>query len=594
MRVNYQKFIKLFGAGLLFILSAAMGNLTTAAGFDDRNIEITTNFTDRIIAPDEKIELRLSRALTPEEGTLAVVLNDTDLTALFVGEMNSFSYTPKFSPYPAGENKLTVYSVNRNGEWTRLKEFSLRVAAATAETGETRAENEKTEKSEGGTRVEFTPVLNLNVKGENNVLFFPETARPERLRYADTSGQGGFQLKILRKGWSFGAQFDFAGSSREGEALRFGELGNNASQIDLSSYQAELSKGRFKAQLGHVSFGSQRHLINGFSSRGLVVTLPAGKQNEISLTTVNGTSIVGFDNFTGLSRAQHQVSAVTFAREFIKERPGGLRLEFTAMRGSLLPLNSFNERNVKDAEKSFGGAIRLQFKDKKERFRLESGFTRSRFTNPADPSLEQGFSVIRVQAETRNARFLEASLDFLQGLKLFDDRSLKVTGTYRHEEIEPLFRSVVASTQADRRQNQFEVAASFGDVNFTYGNLRDRNNLGDIPTILKTLTRRHNMIFSASTGTLFNPSKPKNSCREFRTAMTTFINSAHCCPSAANSPTFRKCQTRTATTTVLTPNGNFPKNFASAIATITLFRTTGSRGASSPIFPARRVPRPSA
>jgi hypothetical protein len=459
------------------------------------DIEITANFAEKEVASNEKIELRLNRSLQNDEGRIAVILNDTDLTALFVGETNSLSYKPKIFALPAGENKLRVYRVNGRGEWTLLKEFVLKVA-------------ETSESPTGESQMEFTPTLSVNFKGENNVSFFPETARPERLRFTDTAGQGGARIKVRRGGWTLGGQFDFAGSSRKREALRFGELGNRAPSIDLSSYQIQIEKGRFKANLGHVSYGSQRHLINSFSSRGLSVTVPVGKQNEVSFSLMNGTSIVGFDNFVGFTRANHQVLGVTFAREFIKTRPGGLRLEVSAMRGSLLPLNGFNERSVNDAEKSYGGAVRLLFKDKKERFRFEGGFTRSRFTNPRDPNLEQAQAVTPVNAVARNARFLEASFDFLQGLKLFDDRKLKITGTFRHEEIQPLFRSVALSTQADRRQNQFEIAASFGDISFTFGNLRDRDNLNDIPSILKTFSRRSNVIFSMSPGTLFNPAKP--------------------------------------------------------------------------------------
>lgn len=486
---------KLFVPAFFLLGCLAPTHLTAQTQSRNAEIEITTNFAEKEITSGEKIELRLNRAMQTGEGQIAVVLNDTDLTALFVSEANVLSYTPKMFALPAGENSLKIYLVSDEGEWTILKEFILKIAGTN-------------ESPAGESQIEFAPVLTLNFKGENNLSFFPETSRPERVRFTDTAGQGGAEIKVRRFGWTFGGKFDFAGSSRKNEALRFNELGNRAPSIDLSGYQMQIEKGRFKANLGHISFGSQRHLINGFSSRGLSVTVPAGKQNEISFSAMNGTSIVGFGNFFGIARADHQVLGVTFAREFFRERPGGLRLELTALRGSLLPLDGFNERSVNDAEKSFGGAVRLLYKDKKERFRFESGLTRSRFTNPRDPNLEQDQPVTRINAVTRSARFIETGFDFLQGLKLFDDRKLKVTGIFRHEEIEPLFRSVALSTQADRRQNQFEITANFGDINFTYGNLRDRDNLNDVPSILKTFNRRSNVIFSMSPGTLFNPAKP--------------------------------------------------------------------------------------
>lgn len=495
-KIKQNKSIK---NGLIFFLSSFL--LIFTQSFKAQNgVEITTNFTGKELKPTDKIELRLNQPLQRSVGNLAVILNQTDLSAFFVPETNNYSYTPKAFPLPAGDNKLAVYLVDSKGEWTLLKEFSLQVA-------EKKVEADKTEETRR-TEIEFTPNVSLNFKGESNVGFFPVTSRPERLSFMDTAGQGTFQISVKRNGWTLGSQFDLAGSGRKQEALRFGELGNKAPQIDLSSYQVQLEKGRFKFQVGHVSFGSQRHLINNFSSRGMSLTIPLGKQNEVSFSALNGTSIVGFDNFIGVTRANHQILGVTFAREFIKERPGGLRLEVTAMRGSLLPLNGFNERTVNDAEKNFGGTIRLFFKDKSERLRFEGGFTRSRFQNPSDPLLEQDQTVTPIRPTTRNARFIEVSYDILRDVKIWNDQKMKLTGTFRHEELEPLFRSITAFNQADKRQNQFEVTGNLGEINFTFGNLRDRDNLNEIASILKTTSQRNNVIVSIPLNSVFTPAKP--------------------------------------------------------------------------------------
>lgn len=464
--------------------------------------EVKTNFSVGKLETDSKVELLINRPLEPNEGTMAFILNDIDVTGVSLINGDSIVLTPSVFPLPVGESTLSVYLVNPGGEWLLIKDFHLRVKK--------RSENvpdAKTQTHEK-TKYEFTPNLSLNLKGENNILSFPPGSRPERPRFTDTAGQGGFQLGIQHAKWTVRTQFDFAGTSREAEALRFSELGNRASPIDLSSYHAQIENGRFKLEIGHVSFGDQRHLINSFSSRGLLFTIPVGKQNEIILTALNGSSIVGFDNFLGVTRAKHNVLGITFAREFIKERPGGLRLEVTAMSGSLLPISGFNQRSITDAEKSFGGAVRLQFSDKKGRIRFDGGFTRSRFTNPPDPSLAQGQTLTPIRPVTRDAQFIEVSYDFLQGLKLWKERKLKVTGTFRHEEIQPLFKSVVAFTQADKRQNQFEVSAGLGDISLTFGNLRDRDNLRRIPSILETLGRRKNLVFSLPLTTLLDQSKP--------------------------------------------------------------------------------------
>lgn len=506
----------LFGFALIGFLILAISNLLAQTQADNQKLEITPSFSGREIESDERIRLNLNRELLPGEGNLAVFVNETDISALLDIEARTLSYNPKRVPLPFGEGIVTVYLVDAGGDWKTLSEFPLKVKEPAEKATEIvattdSAENGNTASVENGDRFNygFTPNVSLNVKGQNQILAFPREGAPERNPFTDLAGQGNFAFKIARRGWAFQAQSDFAGSSFRQEALRFGELGERAPQIDLSSYLIEFGKGRFSVKLGHVSFGSNRHLINSFSSRGITVTIPVGKQNEISLAAVNGTSIVGFDNLVGVTRRKHSVVSATFAREFFKERPNGLRFEFSVMRGSLLPLSNFNQGEVNDAEKSLGFGLKVIGSDTRQRLRYEVGFTRNRFTNPSDPQLEQGSEIVPVRPTTRNARYAEISFDFLQGLKLWREKKLKITGTYRHEEIEPLFRSVIASTQADRRQNQFEVSASFGEMNFVYGNVRDRDNLGDIASILKSLTRRNNAIFNIALNSFFTPAKPK-------------------------------------------------------------------------------------
>jgi hypothetical protein len=512
------EFIKINVIGLLILPVLAMPEWIAQAQLNTQALEITADFVEKEVAANEKIGLRLSRDLEAGEGRFAVFVGITDFTSLFTVEPNSLSYAPVLIPLPAGENNLTVYLVKPDDEWKKLAEFRLKVKTETTENAaaptveENVQPNAETPTAETNStkdefKTQFTPNVSLNLKTQN--LTFPRESAPERNPFTDLAGQGTINFKIARRGFSFGNQFDFAGSSFQQEALRFGELGARAPQIDLSSYLITLEKGRFSARLGHVSFGSNRHLINSFSSRGASVTIPVGKQNEISFAAVNGTSIVGFDNFVGVTRRRHSVLSATFAREFFKERPSGLRLEFSVIRGSLLPLSNFNQGEVNDAEKSVGFGFRVVGSDKRQRLRYEAGFTRSRFTNPNDAQLSQGFELTEIRPATRNARYGEISFDFLQGLKLWKEKKLKFTGTYRHEEIEPLFRSIGASTQADRRQNQFEIAASFGEINFVYGNLRDRDNLNDILSILKTFNRRNNVVFNIALNSFFTPGKPK-------------------------------------------------------------------------------------
>lgn len=479
--------------------------LSVKAQIEDTKVTVSTNFTDREILPNEKIELLLNRELKADEGQLAVFVGESDLTSVFVFEPKSASFSPSFITLPPGESNLTVYLV-KDANWETLAEFKLKVKEKVEQQDESVTMQTPTDSDK--TSIEFTPNVSLNIKGQNQTLTFPREASPERNPFTDIAGQGTFSLKVSRRGWTFSNQFDFAGSSFRQEALRFGELGVKAPQIDLSSYLMEISKGRFKANFGHVSFGSNRHLISSFSSRGVSVTVPVGKQNEVSLAAMNGTSIVGFDNFIGITKGKHSVLSASFAREFFAERPGGLRTEFTVFRGSVLPLNNFNQGEVNDAEKSFGFGFKVLGNSFKERLRYEVGVTRSKFDNPPDALLEQQFTVTKIREVWRTARYGEVSFDVIKDLKLWKEKTLKLSGIFRHEEIQPLFRSIGASTQADRHQNQFEITANLGEMNFVYGNLRDNDNLNNLPSILKTLGRRQNMIFSLPLNSFFTPNKP--------------------------------------------------------------------------------------
>ncbi len=499
--MNGKTFI-IVAAILLFIF----GSKADFSEAKNETISITANFSEKECAPTERIEMNLSRALTAEDGRIGVFIGETDITSLLILENQTVAYEPKFFPFPAGKNPVAVYLISSAGEWKKLAEFILKVKSENSVNAENLAGKQV---NSGEKSFEFTPNVSINIKGQNQTLTFPREAAPERNPFTDVGGQGNFAFKVTRRGWNFSSQMDFVGASFRQEALRFGELADKAPQIDLSSYLIELGKGRFKVNLGHVSFGSNRHLISSFSSRGISATIPLGKQNEVILSVANGTSVVGYDNFIGITRRKHSVMSATFAREFFEERPAGLRVEVGILRGSLLPLSDFNQGEINDAEKSLGFGLRVIGSDKNQRLRYEAGFTRSRFTNPRDPNLEQGLNVTEIRETSKNAQYGEISFDFLQGLKVWNEKKLKLTGTFRHEEIAPLFRSIGASTQADRRQNQFEVSGSFGELNFAFGNLRDRDNLNDITSILKTLNRRNNVIIGIPLNSFFTPAKPK-------------------------------------------------------------------------------------
>jgi hypothetical protein len=96
-----------------------------------------------------------------------------------------------------------------------------------------------------------------------------------------------------------------------------------------------------------------------------------------------------------------------------------------------------------------------------------------------------------VREQAKNARYVDVSYQILNNVALVKDRPLSLSATFRHNRVDPLFRSVALYAQADRVDNQFEMAGSFGEITFAAAHNRANDNLDHILSILKTLTRRN-------------------------------------------------------------------------------------------------------
>ncbi len=497
-------------------------DLTIRAAFDGK----------ATVMPNEKIEMSLSRALRPADGSLAVLIGDTDVTAFLMAEAASVSYTPRL-PLPAGESDVTVWLVLTGNQWKEIARFPLRVAASATVNGSNGAtttdgaavpgsqNSDASNDAQAASANNATPTpkrrwgfdkiepiknISLNLKSQPGSRVFPvPPPGTARETFTDLTGQMALGATFTRGAFVWSNRFEMAGSSFQNEALRFGELGQRAPNVDLSSYLVQVQHGASSFALGHISFGAHRHLINGFSSRGMSAKIALGRRADFTASAVNGASIVGWSNFFGLNRRKHQILSGELGFEFLPARPQGFRIEAGALSGSLLPLNNFSQRTLTDTERSAGGSLRLIASDPQNRFKLDAGFARSRFTNPSDPLLEQGLTVQQVRETTRSARFVDASLALLRDVKLNSLQNANLTFNVRHERVDPLFRSVGAIAQADHFQNQFELVGAFGEVNITASHTRFNDNLDDVPSILKSLTRRESLNVNLPLSALFVP-----------------------------------------------------------------------------------------
>jgi hypothetical protein len=428
---------------------------------------------------DAELELQISPPLPSEAGRLVIFLGETDLTSLFTITPQSLIYRAHTLGLPAGESELVVHLVTPDDRWTEVARIPIRVR--------TRAGFEKSS---------FDPKLDLGNEGQLAEGHAPDESQPPRGTYQDLSAFSGFTTLHARDGWTVQSQLNVVGVSHREKALRFGEMGEDAPRFDLSDYRIDVEKGFARASLGHVSFGGNRHLINGFGSRGAALSVRLGSRGDLTAAWLHGTTIVGWSHFPGFDRRQHRMAGATLGLEALPSRPGALRLEATALRGTILPLSGFNQGAVTDAEESRGWGVRLVAATPGQRGRFEAGYSRNRFDNPADPLLSQGAELVEVQETTRGARYLETSLVVVPAWTVTSSIQASLTASYRHERVEPLYRTVATFVQADRSNHVFAIEGSIGELALQLAHQRYRDNLDDIPSILITRGRDH--AFSAS------------------------------------------------------------------------------------------------
>jgi len=461
---------------LIAVLAAAMGSaaaVRAAAQEAAQAPSVAPGFAvGEWLSSDLAIELLVSPPLDPAAGSLAVFLGETDLTSLFEATSEKLAYRSTAPRLPAGESELVVHFITPDDHWQEIARFPIRV------------------RTRGGfEKATFDPKLDLGNEGQVAEDHSPDENRPPRETFQDVTANTGFTTVHVRTGWTVQSQFNVMGVSHREKALRFGERGEDAPKLDLSDYRVEVEKGIARASLGHVSFGGNRHLINSFGSRGATLALRLGSRADLTAALLHGTNIVGWSHFTGIDRRRHRMGGATLGLEAFPSRPGTLRLEATTLSGSVLPLTGFTQGAVNDAEESRGWGLRFGAATPGQRGRVEAGYSRNRFDNPEDPLLSQGSELVEVREATRGARYLEASYDVMRAWSITPSVQGRLAVAYRHERVDPLYRTIGAFVQADRSSHVVEIQGGVGELSLQLSHQRTRDNLDDVPSILITRGR---------------------------------------------------------------------------------------------------------
>lgn len=455
-----------------------------AQQINESTITVSPGFgADVYVAAQAPIELALSRVPTSAEGRIAVFVGTADLTSLFEVTGSRLVYRARGVDLPSGESELKVFLVDGTA-WNELTSLVIRVLTPG-----------------GFENAQVDPGLDLRNTGQVAEGHSGLQPAPARSTWQSIAGTFALRTSHRRDGVTLSSDTHLLGAGERSEALRFSEKGAEASHIDLADYVIQLEGRNTLLSLGQVSAGTNRHLINGFSSRG-VTAVVSGSRVSWSLGAENGTSIVGTDNIIGLERGDHRILSSRLAFEAFPARPGALHLDATLLRGSVLGTSGFTQGGIMSADRSDGYGLQLAASTPSQRVRVSAGLASSRSEYASDPPLSSGGSIVPVEAHRRTARYGELDVGLVPYRMIFGVVPVTLDVGLRHERVDPLFRSVATYTQSDVQRDGLDVGGRIDalSVHVTHG--RTTDNLDDVASLLTIRTRSTTVTLGAPLASL--------------------------------------------------------------------------------------------
>ena len=454
-----------------WLTASAMAAALVAAPLAGQQMTVTSDLPQEgFVDPATPLRITPDRVLAEGE-RIAVMVGDQDVTALLTFDGETFTYRPGAFPLPAASHEMRVFLVDARRTWRELARFPLRVRGAL-----------------GFEERRFTPGMNLSLESQPAQGHTPLEAGPERATYGQLDGELRLGVEQVHAAATVGADLRLVGTSYQEDALRFQRKGEDAPKVDLSSYEVRLRSEPVNVTVGSLQFGEERHLMNGIGGRGARLDLGEGRVDG-SLVASSAKQIVGWENLLGFDTSDDRILAASLGLDLLST-PGAVRVEASWMSGRTRPASGFNQGAITDREESDGFSVRLRTNALKGRMRLDAGYAESRFTNPEDDLLSQGRDLVEVHRTRKNARYLDADLDVLRNVPLWGTEKGRLSVGYRHERVEPLYRTVGTYVRSDVLTHRYDVRADVSWLTLSGSLGRGEDNLDGIPSVLTTRTDR--------------------------------------------------------------------------------------------------------
>ncbi|MHB1311006.1 MAG: hypothetical protein ACYC3L_03230 [Gemmatimonadaceae bacterium] len=453
------------------VLLLIAGRTLTAQQPADSTITVASAFAaDRFLASQAPIALSFSRVPAASEGRVAVFVGTSDLTALFEASGPTLVYHANGVDLPSGASELKVYLVS-GAAWSELARIPIRVLTP-----------------RGFEQSQFDPAVELRNTGLLAEGHSGSQPAPDRPTWQQLAGTIGLQTTHKREGGSLTSDTHLLGANEQQEALRFGELGDRASRLDLADYALRFEADHTVLSLGQVSTGMNRHLINGFASRGVTAVI-GGQRASWSVGVENGTSIVGTDNIAGIDHGDHRIVSTGLAWEAVPARAGALHLDATLLHGAVRNTSGFTSGGIISADESDGVGLQLAASSSAQRVRFAAGLASSSSKYAADPPLSSGGSMIAAKAHRKAARYAELNVGLVQDRKIFRTVPVTLNLALRNENVDPLYRSVGAFLQSDIVRNGVDLGGNVDVVTVQVSHARTGDNVDAVASLLTSRTR---------------------------------------------------------------------------------------------------------
>jgi hypothetical protein len=523
---------------LVLCCSIALCDLPTFAQLPPsltNNSTLIAPITPAVITLKSGESLRVKVDRLPARSGIAVFLGDLDITSQMQREGQELVYKSNLLPLPVGEQTLTVYRTTTPDRWESIATFSVKIAPNNSQVATQTEESSKPSTSSktpapspdpsskpdsipanpsdsqsptattpppaGSTPAKtsaaaaastspigFNTKLNVNIKSQLAESRSPDAGVSPRPTFLDAAFTGELSALYPIGTGKLQGKVNLVGTTFRPEALRFNELQERASLVDLSAYSIDFTDGDNKVAIGNVCFGNNPLLVSNVCTRGVTANLKLNNFADLSIGHLSTTAIVGFDNILGIGESNNNLTGATLGIQVANNTAGGVRLETTVMNGSRLPVANFNVGEVVDAETSDGIGFRVTAANDNGRWKADAGFARSTFTagGANDPQLTDGTNAVALQPVTKNAWYAETSYDILKDVKLDGKRNLALSANLKVEQTDPQFGTLGATVNADRLQAQYGINATIAGANIQFQHTNSEDNLANLSNLLKT------------------------------------------------------------------------------------------------------------